>query len=90
VTDAPTFTPSSGVNMVIGWLGNGNGPVTVVSSPSGAIFDLWTFSGQTDSDLADNADATSHLYTTSTSSENWNYTKTNGADSCYYGAAAFK
>jgi hypothetical protein len=90
VTNAPTITPggaSSG--LMIAALGNGNGPVTVVTSPSGAVFDLWTFAGQTDSDLADNADASSHYYYSSTATQSWNYTKTNGNDQCYWAAAAF-
>jgi hypothetical protein len=90
VTNAPAITPggaSSG--LVIAALGNGNGPVTAVTSPSGAVFDLWTFAGQIDNDLADNADATSHYYYSSTATQNWNYTKTNGNDQCYWAAAAF-
>ena len=90
VTNAPSITPSGASNgLMIAALGNGNGPITAVTSPSGAAFDLWTFSGQTDNDLADNADASSHLYYSSTATQNWNYTKTNGNDQCYWAAAAF-
>lgn len=92
VTDAPTFTPT-GANsgLVIQVMGNGNGPVTgfAAGSPANAIFDLWTFAGQTDFDVADNADASDHLYYTSTATENWNFNKTNGTDICYPAAAAF-
>ncbi len=90
VTNAPTITPlgaSSG--LMIAALGNGNGPVTAVTGPSGAVFDLWTYAGQTDTDLADNADASSHYYYSSTATQSWNYTKTNGNDQCYWAAAAF-
>ena len=90
VTNAPTITPSGASSgLMIAALGNGNGPVTAVTSPSGAVFDLWTFAGQTDTDLADNADASSHYYYSSTATQNWNYTKTNAADQCYWAAAAF-
>lgn len=90
VTNSPTITPSGASSgLLIATLGNGNGPVTAVSSPSGAVFDLWTFTGQTDTDLADNADASSHFYYAATTAQNWNYTKTNGADSCSWEAAAF-
>jgi hypothetical protein len=90
VTDAPTITPSGASSgLMIAVLGNGDGPVTQVNSPSGAVFDLWTFAGQTDNDLADNADASSHLYYSSTATQNWNYTKTNAPDQCYWAAAAF-
>jgi len=90
VATAPMITPrgaSSG--LVIAALGNGNGPVTAVKGPTGSVFDLWTFAGQTDSDLADNADASSHLYFSSTAAEDWTYTKTHGSDECYWEAAAF-
>lgn len=92
VTNAPTFTPAGASSgLVIQVLGNGNGPITGFASgaPSGAVFDLWTFAGQTDSDLADNADASDHLYYSSTAEENWNFVKTNGSDVCYDAAAAF-
>jgi len=90
VADAPTITPGgAGSGLVIAALGNGNGPVTAIRSPSGAVFDLWTFAGQTDSDLADNADASSHLYFSSTAAEDWAYAKSYGDDSCYWEAAVF-
>jgi len=90
VTNSPTITPSGATSgLIIAELGNGNGPVTNVSSPTGATFDLWNFTNQTDSDMADNADESSHYYYSSTASQNWNYTKTNGSDSCYWWAAAF-
>ena len=90
VTNSPTITPGGASNgLMIAALGNGNGPITAVTSPSGAVLDLWTFAGQTDSDLADNADASSHFYYSSTATQNWNYTKTNGNDQCYWAAAAF-
>ena len=92
VTDAPTFTPtgaSSGLTIEV--TGNGNGPITGFASgaPTGAVFDLWTFTGQNDTDLADNADSSNHLYYSSTAAQNWNFTKTNGGDECYDAAAAF-
>lgn len=90
VKDAPTITPSgASTGLTIAALGNGNGPVTAVTSPAGAVFDLWTFAGQTDSDLADNADASSHLYFSSAAEQSWNYTKTHGDDDCYWEAAVF-
>jgi hypothetical protein len=90
VTNAPSITPAGASSgLMIAALGNGNGPVTAVTSPAGAVFDLWTFANQTDSDLADNADASSHYYYSSGATQNWNYTKTNGTDQCYWAAAAF-
>jgi hypothetical protein len=90
VTDAPTITPSgasSGLTIAVN--GNGQGPITAVTSPPGAVFDLWTFAGQSDMDIADNADASSHLYFTSAAAQNWNYTKTLGGDECYWEAVIF-
>ncbi|HUN74851.1 MAG TPA: hypothetical protein VMU40_10085 [Steroidobacteraceae bacterium] len=92
VDDAPSFTPSgTSSGLVLQVMGNGNGPVTGFASgaPSGAVFDLWTFAGQTDSDLADNADASDHLYYSSTATQSWNFVKQNGNDQCDYAAAAF-
>ena len=92
ITNGPTFTPtgaSSGLTIQV--LGNGNGPITgfAAGSPTGAAFDLWTFAGQTDSDVADNADASNHLYYSTTATQNWNFNKSNGNDDCYPAAAAF-
>jgi len=92
VTDAPTFTPTGATSgLTIQVTGNGNGPITGFASgaPSGAVFDLWTFTGQTDSDVADNADSSDHLYYSSKATQNWNFNKTNGGDICYPAAAAF-
>lgn len=90
VTSAPTLTPSGASSgLVIAALGNGNGPVTAIKSPIGSVFDLWTFAGQNDSDVADNADASSHLYFMSTAAQTWGYAKTHGDDECYWEAAAF-
>jgi hypothetical protein len=92
VPGAPTFTPTGASSgLVIQALGNGNGPITGFASgaPSGAVFDLWTFAGQTDSDVADNADASNHVYYSGIATEIWNFVKTNGGDQCYDAAAAF-
>lgn len=90
VTNAPSITPGISAGLTIAAMGNGNGPVTVVSSPTGAVFDLILYTGQTDTDLMDNADASSHFYFSTNATQNWNYTKANGADQCYSAAATFK
>jgi hypothetical protein len=92
VTDEPMFTPTGASSgLVIQVLGNGNGPITgfAAGAPTGAVFDLWTFADQNDTDVADNADSSNHLYYSSTATENWNFVKTNGSDFCYDAAAAF-
>ena len=90
VADQPTITPSGATHgLVIQAMGNGNGPVTGLTSPTGAVFDLWLFTGQTDGDLADNGDEVGHYYYSSTGAQNWGFTKANGGDECWSGAIAF-
>ncbi|HUN74849.1 MAG TPA: hypothetical protein VMU40_10075 [Steroidobacteraceae bacterium] len=89
-TDAPSITPmgaSSG--LVIADNGIGTGPITGVSSPSGAVFDLWTFAGQSDSDLADNADGQAHYYFSSAAQQNYDWSEGEGNQDCYWIAAVF-
>lgn len=60
-------------------------------APTGAVWDLTTYSGENDNDLMENADALAHFYTTTTSVENWNWTITpNSNNSCSSEAVAFK
>jgi hypothetical protein len=60
-------------------------------APSGAVWDLATYSGEIDMDLMENADALAHVYTTTATTEHWNWTITsNGGNSCSAEAVAFK
>jgi hypothetical protein len=85
-----SFTPTGATaGVVFHAMGNGNGPI-VVTSPANETFDLWTFTGITDSDLADNADDSDHTYYSgSIPTLSWSGTKAHGADQCYYMSAAF-
>jgi hypothetical protein len=93
VDNQPTLTPTGTNELVIVTMGIGQGPGLGLASaaPSGAVWDLVTYSGETDNDLMENADAVAHLYTTTTSVENWNWSITpNSNNSCSAEAVAFK
>ena len=91
-TNAPgNFTPT-GANsgLTIATIGNGQGPITglAAGSPAGT-FDLWTFSGQTDSDIADNADGQAHYYYSTKATQTWNWAKQNANDGCAWWASNY-
>jgi hypothetical protein len=92
VSDAPgSFTPT-GANsgLTIATIGNGQGPITGLDSGSPAgTFDLWTFIGQTDSDIADNADGQAHYYYSTKAAQTWNWAKQNANDGCYWWASNY-
>ena len=88
LNDAPTITPSGASSgLAIAASGIGTGPGLSVTSPVGAVFDLWTFAGQTDADTADNADLLGHYYFSSTATQNWDWTL--HPSSCYWVGAIF-
>jgi hypothetical protein len=70
-------------------MGDTDGVVTGLTSPTGAVFDLWTFNGENGVDMSENADFSGHLYYSSTAQQNWDYTKTASSDTCYWEAAIF-
>jgi hypothetical protein len=93
VSAQPTITSSGANELVIATMGIGQGPGlgTASGAPAGAIWDLATYSGETDNDLMENADALAHVYATTASVESWNWTITsNGSNSCSAEAVAFK
>lgn len=90
VTAAMAITPTGAASgLTIAAFGNGNGPITSVTSPAGEVFDLWTFTGINDTDVGDNADFNGHLYYSSTATQTYSFTKTNGADQCYGSVDAY-
>jgi Fibronectin type III domain len=92
-TNKPSITPTTVNGLTLATMSLGQGPATGFFSgaPPGAIFDLVTYSGETDVDTMDNADAKAHLYNTDLSTENWNYTITPVANnSCSSTAVHFK
>ena len=93
LANQPNITTTGANELVIATMGIGDGPGLGVASgaPTGAVWDLPTYSGEVDTDLMENADALAHVYTTSASTEHWNWTITpNGDNSCSAEAVAFK
>jgi hypothetical protein len=74
IFDAPRITPAS-LGLTIASLGIGQGPITglLPGAPPGAIFDLVTYAGQTDTSAMDNADGKAHVYNTDLVQQNWNW-----------------
>jgi hypothetical protein len=93
INGMPLITPLTANGLVIAVMGIGDGPVLglAAGSPSGAVFDLVTYSDEIDLDLMENADAHAHLYNSDTSAESWNWTLTpNSNNSVFATAASFK
>jgi hypothetical protein len=89
----PVIATTGANELVIATMGIGDGPGLGVASgaPGGAVWDLPTYSGETDLDLMENADAAAHAYAAAASTEHWNWTITsNGDNSCSAEAVAFK
>jgi hypothetical protein len=89
--DMPTITPSISAGLTIAANGFGTGPVTGLASgsPSNSNFDLWTYTGQTDADQADNGDGVAHAYFSTNATQNWNWTGS-VTSTCYWQADIFK
>ncbi|HEU5433445.1 MAG TPA: hypothetical protein VFU81_17400, partial [Thermomicrobiales bacterium] len=93
LNDMPVIATTGANELVIATMGIGDGPGLGVASgaPGGAVWDLPTYSGETDLDLMENADAAAHAYAAAASTEHWNWTITsNGDNSCSAEAVGFK
>jgi hypothetical protein len=91
IDDQPTITPSTTNGLVIATMGIGTGPGLGLTSPAAGFWDLTTYSGETDLDLMENADAVGHFYNPDTTTESWNWTITPiSNDECNSEAVAFK
>jgi hypothetical protein len=91
VSNGPTITPTTINGLVITALQLGQGPGLAVTSPSGAVWDMCTYTSETDMDLMENADGKAHLYNTTTATENWNWNITNNPSNSWSATAvAFK
>ncbi len=75
INNQPTLTTTGPNELVIATMGIGDGPGLGLASgaPSGAVWDLVTYSGEVDNDLMENADAAAHVYTTAAGVEIWNW-----------------
>jgi hypothetical protein len=93
INNQPSITPTGTNELVIATMGIGDGPGLGLASgaPSGAVWDLTTYTDELDLDLMENADALAHLYTSTTAVENWNWAITaRSNNSCFAEAVAFK
>jgi len=74
IHDAPLITPAS-IGLTIASVDLGTGPITglLATSPSGAIFDLVTYAGETDTSAMDNADGKAHVYNADLFQQSWNW-----------------
>ena len=79
---APPITPTTANGLTIAGMPMGTGPVEGVVGPTNAIFDLVYYTGETDFDMMENADAVGHYYNPDLSTENWSWTTapTSGAN----------
>ena len=71
---APPITPTTANGLTIAGMPMGTGPVKGVVGPTNAIFDLVYYTGETDFDSMENADAVGHYYNPDLSTENWSWT----------------
>lgn len=86
MSPAPTPpTASTGVTYVN--VGLGQGPGLAVTSPSGAIWDLCTYSGETDLDEMENADIMAHGSFSVAGAQVWTFTITNQVSNSTSGGA---
>jgi hypothetical protein len=72
----PDLTPgqASGIAIARCALGQGPGTGFNTGAPAGAIWDFVNYTGQTDGSTYNNSDCAGHVWTTSTSTLNWNWT----------------
>ena len=76
-TMSPTPTPLAANGLVLLNVGLGQGPGLAVTAPSGAVWDLCTYTGETDLDLIENADIMAHYAFSSAGAQTWTFTITN-------------
>jgi hypothetical protein len=92
--DAPTITPGMNVNagLAVADLGVEFNHVTGLASgaPSGANFDLWTFTNEDGNDEMENADGLAHIYFSSNATQRWDWARVSGTDQCDWSAGIFQ
>lgn len=74
---SPSPSPSNSNGLVLCNVGLGQGPGLAVTAPSGAIWDLCTYSGEVDSDAIENADIMAHYHNTASGAITVTFTITN-------------
>jgi hypothetical protein len=73
VAHQPDITPQSTSSVVIGMLADGLGPVTALTSPTGALFMSVAYTGVTDSNNYSSGDGWGIMYNSSLSAQNWTW-----------------
>lgn len=90
-TASPSPSPVGSKGLMVANVELGQGPGLAVTAPSGAIWDLATYTGETDLDLLENADIMAHYRYTASGTQTWTFTITNQAsNSTNGGFVAFK
>lgn len=74
-TASPSPAPS-GVGLSLANIGLGQGPGLGITSPSGAVSDLCTYTGETDSDGIENADLLGHFVNLVGGAQTWTFSIT--------------
>jgi hypothetical protein len=89
IANAPSITPTAAGGLTIAVMGLGQGPGTGLGqgSPTSAVFDMATYTGETDLDTMENADSRAHLYNTSTAVESWSWAITSQPNNSCFAAA---
>jgi hypothetical protein len=73
VTDTPDITPTVVGSLIFACMINGLGPTDSVTSPSGAIWENLTYTGETDSGFFNFGDGHAHYITPNTNAIAWNW-----------------
>jgi hypothetical protein len=85
------LTPTSQPGLTIATMGLGDGPGQSVTAPTGALWVLTTYAGETDTDLMENADACAFYYYSTTASQAFSWTMVSQtSNSAFSTAACFK
>jgi hypothetical protein len=91
LTNFPVITPTTSNGLVVCSTALDTGPGFSVTSPSGAVFNYCTYTGEIDADNNDNGDLMAHYYNPNTSAIDWNWTMSaQNPNNAFTLAAAFK
>lgn len=75
-TASPSPSPTTTHGLTIANVGLSTGPGLAATSPSGAIWDLCTYTGETDNDTIENADIMAHFPVSAAGAQTWTFTIT--------------
>jgi len=75
-SSSPSPSPDSSYGLAIANMGLNLGPGLAITSPSGAVFDFCTYSGETDLDLIENADLMAHYRYLASGAQTWTWSIT--------------